>query len=99
MSIESISVEKIDFNDLKPEDVFKWLMKLGFKRYVTKQYIIPSKGEDPRLIWPDESPEGLYTSVVVPEYNLGKTLFIIPMEQLDRIREVFESQICEKEEK
>ena len=92
MAIKSVSVEAIDFNNLKPEDLFKWLEKFGFKRYVSKKYIIPSKGEDPRLIWPDGSPEGLYSSVIIPEYNLGKTLFIIPMEQFDRIHEVFESQ-------
>ncbi len=99
MSIKSVSVEAINFNNLKPEDVFKWLEKFGFKRRVTKKYIIPSKGEDPKLIWPDGSPEGLYPSVIVPKFNLGKTLFIIPMEQLDRIREVFESQICEDSDK
>ena len=93
MAIKSVSVEAIDFNNLKPEDLFKWLEKFGFKRYVSKKYIIPSKGEDPRLIWPDESPEGLYSSVIIPEYNLGKTLFIIPMDQLDKIREAFESSI------
>ena len=96
MAIKSVSVEAIDFNNLKPEDLFKWLEKFGFKRYVSKKYIIPSKGEDPRLIWPDESPEGLYSSVIIPEYNLGKTLFIIPMDQLDKIREAFESSIISK---
>ena len=99
MAIKSVSVEAIDFNNLKPEDVFKWLEKFGFKRRVSKKYIIPSKGENPQLIWPDESPEGLYTSVIVPEFNLGKTLFIISMDQLDRIREAFESQYMTKSAK
>ena len=97
MPFESISIESVDFNNLKPEDVFEWIMKFGSKRYVAKQYIIPSKGEDPRLIYPDDSPKGLYPTVIVPDYNLGKTLFIIPVDQLDKIRAIFESQISKKE--
>jgi len=80
---------------LKPEDVFKWLEQFGFLRYVEKNYIIPSKSIDPRYP-PDyisESPEGLYTSMIVPEYNYNETMFIIRKSEFDRIKKSFEQSI------
>ena len=91
MSIKEVSITAIDYNQLKPEDVFKWLEQFSFKRYVEKNYIIPSKSIDPR--YPEgcvgDSPEGLYTSMIVPYYLYDKTLIIISEDEYDRIKQAF----------
>lgn len=56
------------------------LEAIGFHRYVAKLWVNPQKNEDPRLIYPDESPEGLYPGFIIPEHHLGKTIFMINSE-------------------
>jgi len=95
MNIKEVSITAIDFNQLKPEDVFKWLEQFGFLRYVEKNYIIPSKSIDPRYP-PDyvsDSPEGLYTSMIVPQSDYNQTMFIIRKYDFDRIKESFEESL------
>jgi len=99
MVIKEVSITAIDFNNLKSEDVFVWLEKFGFKRFVAEEYIIPSKGVDPRLIWPDESPEGLYPSIIVPEYHKGKFLWIIDYEMFEKIKSYFQQSLLKETEK
>ena len=99
MKVKEVSITAIDFNNLKPEDVFKWLDQWGFKRFVAQEYIIPSKSVDPRLIWPNESPEGLYHAIIVPDYHKGKFLWMIDLEMFEKIKSYFESAFATNEDK
>ena len=91
MSVREISVTAIDFDRMKPEEVFKWLELFGFNRYVEKNWIVPSKSVDPRM--PEghvsTTPEGLFHSMIVPFYYYGETMFIIRQSEYDRIKETF----------
>ena len=89
MGIKEASLTKIDFNNLKPEDVFSWLEQFGFWRYVSEQYIIPNKSVDPRLIKPDESPAGLYLGIIVPQFNLHEAVFVIRSDLFHKIKNAY----------
>lgn len=91
MTIKEMSITTIDFDEMSPSDVFKWLEQFGFWRYVSEQYIIPKKSVDPRLIKPDESPEGLYSGIIVPEFNLNESVFVIRRDLFYKIKEAFQS--------
>jgi len=99
MVIKEVSITAIDFNNLKSEDVFEWLEQWGFKRFVAEEYIIPSKGVDPRLKYPDNSPEGLYTAVIVPNYHKGKFIWIIDFEMFEKIKSYFQQSLLKETEK
>ena len=58
----------------------------GCIRKVSNTWINPAKSrpyyEDfRRIFFKDESPEGLYPACVVPEYMLGQTVVVIPIEK------------------
>jgi len=89
MEFSEAQITAIDFNNLKPEDLFQWFEQLGFWRYVSEQYIIPEKSVDPRLIKPDESPEGLYPGIIVPTYNLHESVFVIRRDIFHKIKDAF----------
>ncbi len=91
-----ISIIKIDFNTLKPEDVFEWLEQFGFKRYGVRYYVDPSKRDDPR--YPaelDESPVGFYTKLSVTDNCYDKTMFIIDVDTFKKIKNSFEKHFKE----
>lgn len=83
--IKSITITKIDFSKVNTDNLEELLNLLGFTRYVENLWIDPKRSIDPRLGKPDESPEGLYTGIIVPEYHFGKTLFLIDKEVLQEI--------------
>ena len=62
------------------EETDRLLMRMfsAYKRRVSMNWIVPAKGK-PWKSWmiPDESPEGLYPSVIVPE-DAHKVLVIMP---------------------
>lgn len=66
------------------------LMTGACKRRVHSHWIIPSKSrpyyEDERrvLCSIDESPEGLYPSIILPKHLLDKPVLVIPEENLER---------------
>lgn len=95
--MEEITIIPIDFNNLKPEDVFKWLEEFGFHRYGVRNYIDPSKSEDSR--YPreyDNSPAGLYTSVIIPQQYYDETMFIIKKSDFERIKEAFQASLLKE---
>lgn len=91
MSIKSMEITALDFNKIDEANVFDWLELFGFTRYVEQNYIIPSKSIDPRM--PENhisnTPEGLFTSMIVPYYYYNDTMFIIKKEEFDKIKEAF----------
>ena len=71
---------------------------------VNGNWFVPSKSDpDPR--YPEghvrDSPEGIYTSIIIPQYHKGKFVYFIDAEEFDRIREKLEPLIKKafKEEK
>lgn len=91
MEFSEAQIIAIDFNKFKPEDLFRWLEQFGFWRYVSEQYITPEKSVDPRLIEPDQSPEGLYPGVIVPTYNLHEAVFVIRRDLYWKIKDAYNS--------
>ena len=93
MEIKEASITKIDFNTLKPEDVFKWLELFGFKRYIYPHWIDPARSKNDQ--YPEdhvsESPEGLYHACIVPNYHNGKFLWMIDEDTFEKIKRTFES--------
>lgn len=90
MKVTEISIIPINFNNLKPEDVFKWLEEFGFHRYGVRHHIDPSKSDDPR--YPREyvtSPAGLYTSVIIPKQYYDEDIFIIRNSEFEEIKTAF----------
>lgn len=61
----------------------------AFKRRVVPNYIIPSKSgwleERHGVSIKDDSPEGLYPSMVVPGYNYDKIMVILPEEEFNEL--------------
>jgi len=98
--IKELSVTAIDFNELKPEDVFKWLELFSFKRYGVRHKLDPKKTDDPR--YPserDESPIGWYTSLDVPSQYYDRTCIIIDEEHYNRIKKTFQTVLKEGDAK
>lgn len=93
MAIKELSITKIDFKELKSEDVFKWLELFGFKRYIHPHWIDPARSKNDQ--YPEdhisESPERLYTACIVPQHHKGKFLWMIDSETFEKIKTVFES--------
>ena len=92
--MEEISIIPIDFNNLKPEDVFKWLEEFGFHRYGVRHIIDPKKSDDPR--YPseyDNSPVGWYTHLGIPQQYYDETMFIIKKSDFERIKEAFQASL------
>lgn len=90
MGISEITIIPIDFNNLKPEDVFKWLEEFGLHRYGQRYYVDPKKRDDPRYpAEKDGSPIGWYTHLGVPQQYYDETMFIIKKSDFERIKEAF----------
>ena len=63
------------------------LHKIGFKRVVFER-ILPHptlEKTQGNVLFTDESPTDFYPTVVVPDYLIGKTLFIIDNETLEKL--------------
>ena len=85
-----VKIQAIDFDNLKPEDVFNWLELFTFKRYGERYHVDPSKRDDPR--YPaerDESPIDWYTHLAVPSRCYDKTMVIIDEEMYEKIKAAF----------
>ena len=98
--ITSISMGAIKYD--RPELLFEYLKLMMGKRFVTGQWISPIKSEpDPRYAGsriPREeivSPDGIYTSIIIPQYHKGKFVYYIDAEAFDKIREKLEPLIKE----
>ena len=95
MGIKEISVTAIDFNNLNPEDVFKWLELFGFYRYPIEYHIESQKVTDKRYahrfnpLGKREIKGGLSPMMIVPFYDVNETMFIIRKEQYEKIKEYF----------
>ena len=94
--IKSVSMGVIRFDN--PELLFDYLDLMMGKRFVKGMWLVPSKGEpDPR--YPEghvsQSPEGIYTSIIIPQYHKGKFVYYIDAETFDQIREKIEPLIKE----
>ena len=66
-------------------------MFMGFTRIPKKHWIDVSKSGDEN----DESPDGLYTSIIVPTHHLDRELFLIDKKTLecffDTVMETYDS--------
>ena len=62
------------------------LMMGAYKRRVGKHWIVPSKGK-PWKDWmtPDESPEGLYPSMIVVQDDYDKVMVLMPETEFDKL--------------
>lgn len=78
------------------KDFSKALHKIGFKRVVFER-ILPTptlKKTQSNVLFTDESPIDFYPTVVVPNFFIGRTLFIIDNEALENLLEKLD---CEEE--
>ncbi len=94
--LKSVSFMAFDYD--KPELLFEYLDLMMGKRFVKGMWLTPSKGE-PDSRYPEghvsESPEGIYTSIIIPQYHKGKFVYYIDAETFDQIREKLEPLIKE----
>ena len=100
VGLKSVSITAFKYD--KPELLFEYLKLMMGKRFVTGQWISPIKSEpDPRYAGsriPREelvSPDGIYTSIIIPQYHKGKFVYYIDAEEFDKIREKLEPLIKE----
>ena len=67
-------------------EVFKKLKmtfdQLGFVRVPREDWVVPSKGK-----LEDESPAGLYPTIIVPEHHLHKRMFLMDYEIYEKMWE------------
>ena len=98
IEIKEISITAVDFNQMKPEDVFKWLERLSFKRRVLNHWIDTKKSEK-FVEWMEDSTlePRLYTSVIIPDYHHRKVIIIIEEEYYNKIKELFEQKMSKEE--
>jgi hypothetical protein len=90
MEVKEVTIQAIDLNNLKPEDVFTWLELFSFKRYGVRHHLDPSKTDDPR--YPsecDESPVDWYTHLGVPSQYYDRNCIIIDEERYEQIKAAF----------
>ena len=85
-------------NITKPEKLLKVLSiikKIGFTRVVFERILpMPTLKKTPDgVLFDDQSPQDFYPTVVVPDYLIGKTLFIIDQSEFDRVIKKFEKQL------
>jgi len=87
-----ISITSLDYNEIKPENIFAWLELFAFKRYGENIYTNPKEVDDPRYdVKNDNSPIDWYTYAQLPSQYYGKTVLIIDLEQYEKIKEKFKS--------
>ncbi len=97
--ITEVSVVAIDFNQMKPEDVFKWLKEFGYHRYPIVYRLEDQTVKDPRYVHErnlngEREVKGMdATMMIVPSYYFNKTMFLIDQETLDKIKKAFEHAI------
>lgn len=90
MEVKEVSITAINFKNLKPEDVFKWLEMFSFNRYGERHFIDPKKGDDPR--YPSErdgSPPDWYTFLQVTSNCYDRDMIIIDEETYEKIKKAF----------
>jgi len=88
--IKEVKITRIDFNQMKPEDVFTWLEQFSFKRHVLNKWIDIKKSEK-FLEWMEDStldPQ-LFSAVIVPDFHHRKNLVIIEEEMYEKIKSAF----------
>ena len=94
MKVKELTITKIDFSKLTPENIFECLELFGFTRYGSRYHVDPTKRDDPR--YPaerDKSPVGWYTHINVPSQYYDKTVFIIDYETFQKIKNHYHSNI------
>lgn len=102
--IKEVSVTAIDYNNLKPEDVFKWLELFGFHRYPIEYHLESQKVTDQRYahrfnpLGKREIKGGTCPMMIVPWYDVNETMFIIRESEYDRIKKAFLEKTSAEEE-
>lgn len=90
MEIKEVTIQCINFNDMKPEDVFKWIEQFSFKRHVLNHWIDPKKSEK-FTEWMEDStlPAQLFPAVIIPEYHHRKNIVILEESMYEKIKGAF----------
>ena len=95
MTVREISITALNFDSMKPEQVFEWLELFGFYRYPIEYHLEPQKVTDQRYahrfnpLGKREIKGDMYPMMIVPWYYLNETMFIIRESEYDRIKEQF----------
>jgi len=95
VTVREISITALNFDSMKPEQVFEWLELFGFNRYPLEYYIPSQKISDPRYahrfnpLGKREIKGCMTPAMIVPYYYYGETMFIIRKSEYDRIKEQF----------
>ena len=94
-----VSITAIDFNEMKPEDVFKWIEQFSFTRHVLNHWMDYKKSEKFVEWMEDPTIEpGLCPSVIVPYYYHRKNIVILTEEMYDKIKTAFLRAVEETDE-
>jgi len=100
VEVKEITIQAINPDQMKPEDIFTWLEQFSFIRYGERNRIDPSKTDDPR--YPsglDESPIDWYTFLHVPSQYYDQNCVIIGEEMYEKLKAAFKEKIHLKENK
>ena len=90
MKIKEVTIQCIDFTQMKPEDVFTWIEQFSFKRRVLNKWIDTKKSEK-YVEWMEDStldPQ-LFPAMIIPEYHHRKVMVIIEEEMYEKLKVAF----------
>jgi len=90
MEVKKVTIQVVNYGQMKPEDIFTWLEQFSFIRYGTRNHIDPSKSDDPR--YPserDESPVDWYTFLQVPSQYYDQNCIIIGEEIYEKLKAAY----------
>lgn len=90
MEVKEVTIQCINIDEMKPEDVFKWLEQFSFKRHVLNHWLDPKKSEKFKE-WMEDStlPAQLFPCVIVPEHHHRKNIVIIEESMYQKIKAAF----------
>ena len=90
IEVKEVTIQCINFNEMKPEDVFTWLEQFSFKRRVLNKWIDHKKSEKFKDWMEDPTTEpGLSPAVIIPYYHHRKVIIIIEEEMYEKIKAAF----------
>ncbi len=94
MEVKKITIQAINPDQMKPEDVFKWIEQFSFKRRVLNRWLDPGKSEK-YVEWMEDSktPAQLFPAMVVPEFYHRKVMVLIEEEKYEKLKAAFKETI------
>lgn len=94
MEVKKVTVQALNYNQMNPEDIFKWIEQFSFKRRVLNHWMDPGKSEK-YVEWMEDNktPAQLFPGMIVPTHHHREVMVLIEERMYEKLKAAFKENI------